>query len=80
MHNTLLEEEPGAIDASHEHAHPIREQGAADGVMDVGLDHDAIEAQLMVAGEVVLLGQRDDVVEQPVEGGRLDEVSLVLQL
>ncbi len=42
--------------------------------MDVGLNNRAIQAQLATTREVILTGEFDDVVEELLQGVRLDEI------
>ena len=69
-----LEQRFGALNRAREHADPVGEQRTIDGIMDVRGDDGAIQAQLAAAGDVLLTGQGDDVIEQPLEGRRLNEV------
>src|SRR5207244_286984 len=57
-----------------EHTHAIAEQGTVDRVVNVGCDHSAVDAQFAATSELEAAGLVGDVVEQLVQGLRLDQV------
>lgn len=72
--NRALQDRFGALDGAGEHARAIGQQGAVDGIMDGRRDDGAIEAQLAATGDPILPRQVDNMIEQVLQGGGLDQV------